>query len=81
MTPTYPPRWSLAVGLAGRLASIAWFTAFTMQNAAYVRALGQVELVFTFIASVFLFREKTSWLEVLGILFVVAAILILILGR
>ncbi|GBF25897.1 hypothetical protein MnTg02_00933 [bacterium MnTg02] len=81
MTPIYPPRWSLAVGLAGVLASIAWFTAFTMQNAAYVRALGQVELVFTFIASVFLFREKTSWLEVLGILFVVAAILILILGR
>lgn len=74
-------RWSLAVGVAGILASIAWFTAFTMQNAAYVRALGQVELVFTFIASVFFFRERTSRIEVMGILLVVIAILILILGR
>jgi drug/metabolite transporter (DMT)-like permease len=73
--------WSLAVGVAGVLASIAWFTAFTLQNAAYVRALGQVELVFTFIASIFFFRESTSRMEVVGILLVVAAILILILGR
>ena len=74
-------RWSLAVGVAGALASACWFTAFTMQNAAYVRALGQIELIFTFIASVFFFRERTNRTEVLGILLVVAGILILILGR
>ena len=74
-------RWSLAVGVIGVLTSICWFTAFVMQNAAYVRALGQVELVFTFIASVFIFREKTNRVEVLGILLVVAGIVILILGR
>ncbi len=73
-------RWSLAAGVAGVLTSIAWFTAFTLQNAAYVRALGQVELVFTFIASVFLFRERTRPVEVLGILLVAAGILILLLG-
>lgn len=74
-------RWSLAVGVAGVLASICWFTAFTLQNAAYVRALGQIELVFTFAASIFFFRERTNRIEVLGILLVVAGILILILGR
>ncbi len=74
-------RWSLAVGIAGVLTSMCWFTAFVLQNAAYVRALGQVELVFTFIASVFFFREKTNRVEVLGILLVVAGIVILILGR
>ena len=73
--------WSLATGIAAVLASIGWFTAFTLQNAAYVRALGQVELVFTFIASVFFFRERTNRVEVLGILLVVAAILLLILAR
>jgi len=72
-------RWSLAVGVAGVLASICWFTAFTLQNAAYVRALGQVELIFTFIASVFFFRERTSRAEVAGILLVAAGILLLIL--
>ena len=74
-------RWSLAVGIAGVLASIGWFTAFTLQNAAYVRALGQIELIFTFIASVLLFREKTNRTEIAGIALVVLAILLLVLGR
>ena len=74
-------RWSLAVGVAGALASACWFTAFTMENAAYVRALGQIELVFTFTASVFFFREKTNRIEVVGIALVVAGILVLILVR
>ncbi len=59
------------------LASIGWFTAFTIQNAAYVRALGQIELVFTFAASAFFFRERTNRVEVPGISLVVAGILIL----
>ncbi len=74
-------RWSLAVGVAGMLASVCWFTAFTLQNAAYVRAVGQIELVFTFLASIFFFREKTNGKEVLGILLVAAGILMLILTR
>ena len=72
---------SLAVGIAGVLGSIGWFTAFSLQNAAYVRALGQIELVFTFIASVFFFKEKTNRLEICGIALVVGAILILVLGQ
>jgi len=74
-------RWSLAVGIAGVLASICWFTAFTLQNGAYVRALGQIELIFTFIASVFFFRESTSRVEIAGILLVAAGIVMLILAR
>lgn len=71
---------SLAVGVAGALASAAWFTAFTIQNAAYVRALGQIELVFTVIASALFFKEKTSAREFLGIGLIVAAIFILVLA-
>ena len=63
------------------LGSIGWFTAFAMQNAAYVRALGQIELVFTFIATVLFFRERINRTEVLGIALVVAGIMILILSR
>lgn len=74
-------RWSSAVGAVGMAGSIAWFLAFTMQNAAYVRALGQIELVFTFLASIFFFKEKVARLEVIGIVLIVAAILILILSR
>jgi drug/metabolite transporter (DMT)-like permease len=74
-------RWSLAVGVAGVLASIGWFTAFTLENAAHVRAVGQIELIFTFLASIFFFGEKSNRTEVAGIILVAAGILMLILVR
>ncbi|MDE0240433.1 MAG: DMT family transporter [bacterium] len=74
-------RVSGLVGLTGMLASACWFTAMTIENAAYVRALGQVELVFTFVASLLIFRERTSIAEFTGILAIVAGILVLVLGR
>jgi drug/metabolite transporter (DMT)-like permease len=73
-------RPSLSVGVAGVLASIGWFSAFTLQNAAYVRALGQIELVFTIIASAVFFRESINRLELLGVLLVFGGILILVLA-
>ena len=75
-------RWRVGslVGVSGMLGSAAWFTAMTLENAAYVRAVGQVELVFTFIASYFFFRERSSALELAGIVLIVAGIVILLLG-
>jgi drug/metabolite transporter (DMT)-like permease len=75
----WPP--ALAVGVAGFLGSVGWFTAFTLENAAYIRAVGQIELVFTFIASVFFFKEKSNKLEIAGIILIVSAILLLVLTR
>ena len=74
--------WRVAslVGVAGMIGSVGWFTAMTLENAAYVRAVGQVELVFTFIASYFFFRERSTPLEITGILLIVAGIVILLLG-
>ena len=73
-------RWAGAVGVTGVLASICWFTAFTYQNAGYVRALGQVELLFTFVATTVFFKEKVSRVELLGILLVTSGILLIILA-
>jgi len=74
--------WRLAslVGVSGMLGSAGWFTAMTLENVAHVRALGQVELVFTFAASYFFFRERSTGLEVAGIVLIVAGIVILLLG-
>ncbi len=74
--------WKVAgwVGVTGMIGSVGWFTAMTIQNAAYVRALGQIELVFTFIAAHLFFREKTTAMEFSGIVLVVAGILILLLA-
>jgi drug/metabolite transporter (DMT)-like permease len=73
-------RWTVLVGLVGMLGSAGWFFAMAMQQAAYVRALGQIELVFTFAASLLIFRERTNRVELLGIALVVAGILFLLLG-
>ena len=71
---------SLAVGVTGILASICWFTAFTMHNAAEVRALGQIELVFTFLFSLLFFKEKTTLKEFSGIILIMLGVLVLVLG-
>jgi len=69
------------VGLTGSTASACWFTAMTIQNAAYVRALGQIELIFTVAASYFFFREQIKRAELIGVALIAACILILLLGR
>ncbi len=73
--------WRVAiwVGLSGAVGSIGWFTAMTIQQAALVRALGQIELVFTIASSTLVFRERILRMELIGIILVVAGILILIL--
>ena len=72
-------RATVGMGFAGALASIGWFTAFTLQNASYVRAVGQVELLFTFVATTAFFREKVTAAEIVGIVLVCAGILLLLL--
>lgn len=71
-------RVSSVVGVTSMLGSFGWFTAFALQNAAYVKALGQVELVFTFLGSYFIFKERSSRREVVGIVLVVLSILAVI---
>lgn len=74
-------RIGAAVGLVGGLASLGWFTAMTLQNAAYVRALAQVELIFTIMASWYFFREKLRVRDLSGIGLIVAGMLILFLAQ
>lgn len=68
-------RSSSLVGMAGVVGSAGWFTAMTLQQVAYVRALGQIELVFTFIASALVFKERVNRLEVAGCLLILTGIL------
>ena len=67
-------RVALWVGAAGAVASAAWFAAMTLQNAAYVRALGQVELLFAFAAGALVLRERTRPREIAGAALVVAGL-------
>ena len=72
-------RPALLVGVCGMAASAGWFTAMAMQNAAYVRAVGQVELLFAFMVSLFVFRERVRALDVVGVVLIIGGIVLLLI--
>jgi drug/metabolite transporter (DMT)-like permease len=73
-------RRTVWVGVTGVVGSAGWFTAFALQNAAYVRAFGQVEIVFTLIVSALVFHERLRAREGIGIALVVASLVGVVLG-
>ncbi len=73
-------RVSLLVGFVGATASFGWFMAMTLQQAAIVKALAQIEMLFTFASTVFWFREHINATEIAGCLLIVGGILVLLLG-
>lgn len=60
-------RPGLAVGALGAAASAGWFTAMTLEPAAHVRALAQVELIFTVGAAWLYFKDPPSRRELIGV--------------
>ncbi len=72
-------RTAIWLGLTSMAGSLSWFTAFTLQTAAYVQALGQVELIFSVMASVLVFKESITRRELAGIGFLCLSVLILVL--
>ncbi|EAR51356.1 membrane protein, putative [Oceanicola granulosus HTCC2516] len=71
-------RVSGLVGLTSMAGSIGWFTAYTLQSAGIVNAVGQVELIFSLLASWLFFRERITGRELAGIAVLVVSILALI---
>jgi drug/metabolite transporter (DMT)-like permease len=65
-------RPSLLAGLAGAAASEFWFLAFALATAASVRTLALIEIVFAQGVSRFVFKNKTTPREALGIVVLVA---------
>jgi drug/metabolite transporter (DMT)-like permease len=72
-------RRTALVGVTGMLGSLGWFLAFALQNAAYVRAVGQVELVFSVLASWLVFREAARVRDVIAIALLVVSVVALLL--
>lgn len=72
-------RRTALVGVTGMLGSLGWFVAFALQNAAYVRAVGQVELVFSALAAWLVFHERARTREVLGIGLLIVSVVALLL--
>lgn len=72
-------RLCLFVGITSVIGSIGWFTAASFQNAAYVKALGQVEFFITLFITYRFFKEKISLIEYIGMLLIILSVIILLL--
>jgi drug/metabolite transporter (DMT)-like permease len=74
-------RSSVWVGIFSVLGSAGWALAMTLENAALVRAVGQIELVFTFIASHVVLKERPSAGEWIGSVLVVGGVVLILVAR
>ena len=72
-------RLCLFVGVTSVLGSIGWFTAASYQNAAFVKALGQVEFFITLALTYRVFKETITVKEYLGMFFIILSVVILLL--
>lgn len=68
------------IGFTGVAGSIGWFTAMSMQEAALVKTLGQLEFVVTLLITYLYFGERINVREYLGILLVAVSIGLLLIG-
>jgi drug/metabolite transporter (DMT)-like permease len=74
-------RTAVWIGLAGMGGSLCWFTAFTLQNAALVFAVGQVEVIFSLLAARLFFGERQSAREGWGIALVTLSVIAVVALR
>lgn len=72
-------RVAIWIGILSLAGSFCWFFAFTLQNAALVKAVGQVELVLSLVASVLFFGERSTLRELCGIAVLSGSIVWLVL--
>jgi drug/metabolite transporter (DMT)-like permease len=71
-------RPSLFAGFMGALASQFWFLAFALATAASVRTLALVEVLFAQAISRFVFKQKVSAREGVGIVMIVIGVVLLV---
>ncbi len=74
-------RSSSIVGVLSVCGSACWAIAMTLQNAARVRTVGQIEILFTFVVAHFWLKERHSTREYLASgLILVAVVVVLVYG-
>ncbi len=73
-------RASMFAGFMGATASVSWSTAFALQSVTYVRTLGLIEMLFSYVVSRRIFREHMSRREVAGMLLIVAGVVVITLA-
>jgi drug/metabolite transporter (DMT)-like permease len=72
---------SFLAGFFGFCGTVFWFYSFSLVQAALVRTVGQVELLFSYVSSRFMFREKVRIIEVVGIFIFISGLILVIFNK
>ncbi len=74
-------RASLFAGLMGATASMGWFTAMAIEPVAHVRTLAMIELLFGYVVSRRIFRERVTRIEITGMVLLTIGLVVVTLAR
>ena len=66
-------KMTLATSATSCLGSICWFSAMALQHVAYVKTLGQIEVLFTILVATFWLKSQVKKHELIGLLLIAAA--------
>ena len=69
---------SSLVGVTSALGSIGWFSGFALTQVAYVKSVGQIELIFSILVTQKIFNEGLNKIEITSILLVFSSIVLLV---
>lgn len=73
-------RPALWIGITSAFASFGYFFAMGLQQAAYVFAVGQIEIIFSLLASKVTFKQPPTYRELSGIALILSGIVLLVLS-
>lgn len=72
------PKLTLLTSISSCIGSMGWFSAMSLQAVPYVKTLGQVEIFFTMLISIFWLRQRVRIKDGLGLVLVaLAAVLVM----
>lgn len=71
-------KWCVFVGLASALGSAGWFTAMTIEKVSYVKIVAQIEFLFSILVSIWIFKERSSLRELVGMTLIAAGLVVLL---
>ena len=66
-------KMTLATSIISCFSTICWFSAVSLHHVAYVKTLGQVEVLLTMLVATFWLKNKVQKHEILGLLLIAAA--------
>ncbi|MBV1914736.1 MAG: DMT family transporter [Pseudomonadales bacterium] len=64
------PKLLFLTGFVGCAGSLGWFTAMSIQAVPYVKTLGQIEIFFSILLSIFWLKEKVNIKDISGLLLI-----------